>query len=184
MPPIFLKTSPLKFIFTCICFLSISSSYVFAEKADRDKPIELESDTMTSDDSKNTSVYSGNVILTQGTLLIKADELSVREDNQGFQHSTSIGNPTTFKQKREGRNEYIEGGAQRIEYDGRMDKVHLYSKAWVKKGEDVVYGDYIMYDANTEFAKAMSGNTKNKAGETVPGSRTRAIIQPKKKPQE
>lgn len=180
----FFKPPLLKFIFICLCVVSINSSYVFAEKADRDKPIELESDTMTSDDSKNTSVYTGNVILTQGTLLIKADELTVREDYQGFQHSTSIGNPTTFKQKREGKNEYIEGSAQRIEYDGRLDKVHLYSKAWVKKGEDIVYGDYIMYDANAEFAKAMSGNTKNKAGETVPGGRTRAIIQPKKKLQE
>ncbi|GBL32758.1 lipopolysaccharide export system protein LptA [Methylophilaceae bacterium] len=129
----FFTISSLKIFFTCLCIFSISSSYVFAEKADRDKPIELESDTMTSDDSKNTSVYSGNVILTQGTLLIKADELTIREDNQGFQHSTSIGNPTTFKQKQEGKNEYIEGSAQRIEYDGRMDKVHLYSKAWVKK---------------------------------------------------
>ena len=180
----FFKVLLVKFIFAYLCLLSISPSYVFAEKADRDKPIELESDTMTSDDSKNTSVYTGNVILTQGTLLIKADELTIREDNQGFQHSTSTGNPTSFKQKREGKNEYIEGSAQRIEYDGRMDKVHLYSKAWVKKGEDVVYGDYIMYDANAEFAKAMSVNTKNKAGETVPGGRTRAIIQPKKKPQE
>ncbi len=180
----FFKVLLVKFIFAYLCLLSISPSYVFAEKADRDKPIELESDTMTSDDSKSTSVYTGNVILTQGTLLIKADELTIREDNQGFQHSTSTGNPTSFKQKREGKNEYIEGSAQRIEYDGRMDKVHLYSKAWVKKGEDVVYGDYIMYDANAEFAKAMSGNTKNKAGETVPGGRTRAIIQPKKKPQE
>lgn len=180
----FFKASLVKFIFAYLCLASINPSYVFAEKADREKPIELESDTMTSDDSKNTSIYTGNVILTQGTLLIKADELTIREDNQGFQHSTSTGNPTSFKQKREGKNEYIEGSAQRIEYDGRMDKVHLYSKAWVKKGEDVVYGDYIMYDANAEFAKAMSGNTKNKAGETVPGSRTRAIIQPKKKPQE
>ena len=74
----FFKPSLLKFIFICLCFVSINSSYVFAEKADRDKPIELESDTMTSDDSKNTSVYTGNVILTQGTLLIKADELTVR----------------------------------------------------------------------------------------------------------
>jgi lipopolysaccharide export system protein LptA len=175
----FLKPLSLKIIFTSLCIMSISSSYVFAEKADRDKPIELESDSMTSDESKNKSVYSGNVILTQGTLLIKADELTIREDNQGFQHSTSVGNPTTFKQKQEGKNEYIEGSAQRIEYDGRMDKIHLYSKAWVKKGGDVVQGD-----ANAEFAKAMSGNTKNKAGETVPGGRTRAIIQPKKKIQE
>ena len=184
MPLIFFKRSLLKFILICLCFLSMTSSNVFAEKADRDKPIELESDTMTSNDSKNTSVYTGNVILTQGTLLIKADELTVREDNQGFQHSTSVGNPTTFKQKREGKNDYIEGSAQRIEYDGRMDKVHLYSKASVKQGQDVIYGDYIMYDANAEFAKAMSGNTKNNAGEIVPGARTRAIIQPKKKPQE
>ncbi|MSQ80088.1 MAG: lipopolysaccharide transport periplasmic protein LptA [Candidatus Methylopumilus sp.] len=178
------QSSLLKYIVTFLFFVSMNTPYVFAEKADREKPIELESDTMTSDDSKNTSVYTGNVILTQGTLLIRADELTVREDNQGFQHSTSIGNPTTFKQKREGKNEYIEGSAQRVEYDGRMDKVHLYSKASVKKGEDIVYGDYIMYDANAEFAKAMSGNTKNKAGETVPGGRTRAIIQPKNKPQE
>ena len=156
MRPSFFKASLIKFIFAYLFLASINTSYVFAEKADRDKPIELESDTMTSDDSKNTSVYTGNVILTQGTLLIKADELTIREDNQGFQHSTSTGNPTNFKQKREGKNEYIEGSAQRIEYDGRMDKVHLYSKAWVKKGEDVVYGDYIMYDANAEFAKAMS----------------------------
>jgi lipopolysaccharide export system protein LptA len=180
----FLKLSLASYIFVCFCFLSMGSSYVFAEKADRDKPIELESDTMTSDDSKNTNVYTGNVIFTQGTLIIKADELTVREDNQGFQHSTSIGNPTSFKQKREGKNEYIEGSAQRIEYDGRMDKVHLYSKASVKKGEDVVYGDYIVFDSNAEFAKAVSGNTKNKAGETIPGGRTRAIIQPKKKLQE
>jgi lipopolysaccharide export system protein LptA len=128
MRPSFFKASLVKFIFAYLCLASINPSYVFAEKADRDKPIELESDTMTSDDSKNTSVYTGNVILTQGTLLIKADELTIREDNQGFQHSTSTGNPSSFKQKREGKNEYIEGSAQRIEYDGRMDKVHLYSK--------------------------------------------------------
>jgi len=184
MAPVFFKTSLVKFILVCLHFLIMTSSNVFAEKADREKPIELEADTMTSNESKNTSVYSGNVILTQGTLLIKADELTIREDSQGFQHSTSVGNPTTFKQKREGKDAYIEGSAQRIEYDGRMDKVHLYSKASVKQGQDVIYGDYIMYDANAEFAKAMSGNTKNNAGETLPAARTRAIIQPKKKSQE
>ena len=80
----FFKPSLLKLSFIFFFLISINSSYVFAEKADRDKPIELESDTMTSDDSKNTSVYTGNVILTQDTLLIKADELTVREDNQGL----------------------------------------------------------------------------------------------------
>ncbi len=156
-----------------------TSLQAFAEAADRDKPIELEADSLSVNDAKKTSTYTGNVILTQGTLIIRAAKLIVREDKEGFQHSTSTGNPTTFKQKREGKNEYMEGSAQRIEYDGRMDKVQLYSKAWVKRGEDIVHGDYISYDANAEYAEVIGG-TKS---EGAPGSgRVKAIIQPKNKP--
>ena len=155
------------------------SSQVFAESADRDKPIDLEADSVKVDDAKQISTYSGNVILTQGTLVIHADKLIVREDKEGFQHSTSLGNPTTFKQKREGKNEYMEGSAQRIEYDGRMDKVQLYTKAWVKRGEDIVHGDYIMYDANAEYAEVIGGG-KSSDGGTSSG-RVRAVIQPKNK---
>jgi lipopolysaccharide export system protein LptA len=156
-----------------------TSLQAFGEAADRDKPIELEADTVTVNDAKKTSTYTGTVILTQGTLVIRADKLIVREDKEGFQHSTSTGNPTTFKQKREGKNEYMEGSAQRIEYDGRMDKVQLYTKAWVKRGEDIVHGDYISYDANAEYAEVIGG-TKS---EGTPGSgRVKAIIQPKNKP--
>jgi lipopolysaccharide export system protein LptA len=151
----------------------------FAESADRDKPIELEADTVTVNDAKKTSTYSGNVILTQGTLIIRADKLIVREDKEGFQHSTSTGNPTTFKQKREGKDEYMQGSAQRIEYDGRMDKVQLYTRAWVKRGEDIVHGDYISYDANAEYAEVIGG-TKSADGTTSSG-RVKAIIQPKNK---
>ena len=156
------------------------SLHVRAESADRDKPIELEADTVTVNDAKKTSTYTGNVILTQGTLIIRADKLIVREDKEGFQHSTSTGNPTTFKQKREGRNEYMQGSAQRIEYDGRMDKVQLYTKAWVKRGEDIVYGDYISYDANAEYAEVIGG-AKSESGGSSSG-RVKAIIQPKNKP--
>ena len=154
--------------------LLFSSSFLFAEKADRDKPIEIEADTMTVDDAKNISIYTGDVILTQGTLLIKADELIVRQDKQGFQHSTSLGSPTTFKQKMEGSSEYIQGKALRIEYDGHMEKIHLYKNAEVKRGKDIVVGDYITYDANAEVAQAMSSKTEN--GEK---GRTKAIIKPK-----
>jgi lipopolysaccharide export system protein LptA len=150
-----------------------------AEKADREKPIELEADTVTVNDAKKTSVYTGNVILTQGTLVIRGDKLVVREDNQGFQHSTSYGNPTTFRQKLEGKEEYMQGSAQRIEYDGRMDKVQLYTKAWVKRGDDIVHGDYIMYDANAEYAEVIGGGSQA-ATPATPQGRVRAIIQPKK----
>jgi lipopolysaccharide export system protein LptA len=150
-----------------------------AEAADRDQPIELEADTVTVNDAKKISTYAGNVILTQGTLVIHADKLVVREDKEGFQHSTSTGNPTTFKQKLEGKNEYMQGSAQRIEYDGRMDKVQLYTRAWVKRGEDIINGDYISYDANAEYAEVIGG-AKSESGGTSSG-RVKAIIQPKNK---
>lgn len=111
--------------------------------------------------------------------MIRAAKLVVREDRNGFQHSTSTGNPTTFKQKREGKNEYMSGSGRRIEYDGRMDKVQLYTKAWVKRGEDIVYGDYISYDANAEYAEVIGGKKSESAGPS--SGRVRAIIQPKKK---
>lgn len=155
------------------------SNLALAESADREKPIDLEADSVKVDDAKQISTYSGNVILRQGTLIIRADKLIVREDSAGFQHSTSTGNPTTFKQKREGKNEYMEGSAQRIEYDGRMDKVQLYTKAWVKRGEDIVHGEYISYDANAEYAEVIGG-TKTADGKTT-GGRVHAVIQPKNK---
>ncbi len=163
-----------------LALLMLTSVGVYAEKADRDKPIDLEADNVTVNDAKKTSTYTGNVILTQGTLVIHADKLIVREDKEGFQHSTSYGNPTTFKQKQEGKDEYIEGSGQRIEYDGRMDKVQLYTKAWVKRGQDIVHGEYIMYDANAEYAEVIGGGPQAATPDT-PRGRVRAVIQPKKK---
>lgn len=161
--------------------LASMSNQAAAESADRDKPIDLEADSVKVDDARQTSTYIGNVILTQGTLIIHADKLIVTEDKEGFQHSTSLGNPTTFKQKMEGKNEYMQGSAQRIEYDGRMDKVQLYTKAWVKRGEDIVHGDYIMYDANAEYAEVIGGGSKAEAAPGTPAGRVRAVIQPKNK---
>jgi lipopolysaccharide export system protein LptA len=163
------------------CLFILFATHAFAEKADKEKPIEIEADTVTVNDAKKVSIYTGNVIVTQGTLLIKADKLVVREDESGFQHSSSYGTPTTFKQKRESKDEYMEGAAQRIEYDGRMDKVQLYTKAWVKKGEDIVHGDYIMYDANAEYSEVIGGGPKS-ATPATPTGRVKAIIQPKNKP--
>ncbi len=168
----------MRFILVSLLLLGFASQAV-AESADRDKPIDLEADTVKVDDAKQISTYSGNVILTKGTLVIHADKLIVHEDKEGFQHSTSLGNPTTFKQKIEGKNEYMQGSAQRIEYDDRMDKVQLYTKAWVKRGEDIVHGDYIMYDSNAEYAEVIGG--AKPADDGTSGGRVHAVIQPKNK---
>lgn len=151
---------------------------VLAEKADREKPINLESDRVTVDDAKQIATFEGRVVLTQGTLVIRGDRMEVRQDSQGFQYGTTWGNLAYFRQKREGYDEYIEGWAERIEYDGRADKVQMFNRASMKKGADEVRGNYISYDANTEFFQVIGGGAR--AGDGSDG-RVRAVLQPKPK---
>ena len=69
-----------------------------AEKADREKPIHLEADRVTVDEAKQIAVFEGNVVLTQGTLMIKGDRMQVRQDDEGFRHGTTWGDLAYFRQ--------------------------------------------------------------------------------------
>lgn len=152
-----------------------------AERADRDKPINVEAARMTIDDNRHMQILEGDVVLTQGTLQILADKVVITEDRQGFQKSVATGGPkgkAHFRQKREGRNDYVEGEGERIDYDTRTEIAELFQKAWVKSGQDTVRGDYIWYDAISEKYTANAnapGETQGKPG------RVRAILQPKSK---
>jgi lipopolysaccharide export system protein LptA len=150
-----------------------------AEKADRDKPLNIEADKLSIDDVKKESLFEGNVVLTQGTLMLKADRMIVRQDQQGFNYGVAFGKPAYFRQKREGYDEYIEGNAERLEYDGKQDKVQLFTNAQVRKGQDEVRGDYISYDAVTEFYQVIGGG-KLAATPTNPSGRVQVTIQPRK----
>ncbi len=163
----------------CAGFLALSllaATPAHAEKADREKPINIESDRVTVDDAKQIANFEGRVVLTQGTLIIRGDRMEVRQDNQGFQSGITWGNLAYFRQKREGYDEYIEGWAERIEYDGRADKVQMFNRASMKKGADEVRGNYISYDANTEFFQVTGGS-----GSAGNDGRVRAVLQPKPK---
>lgn len=149
-----------------------------AEKADREKPINLEADRVTVDDAKQIANFTGKVVLTQGTLVIRGDRMEVRQDNQGFKYGVTWGDLAYFRQKREGFDEHIEGWAERIEYDGRADKVQLFNRAMMKKNGDEVRGNYISYDANTEFFQVTGGNPQATTGND---GRVRAVLQPKSK---
>jgi lipopolysaccharide export system protein LptA len=149
-----------------------------AEKADREKPINLEADKVSVDDAKQISNFEGRVVLTQGTLIIRGDRMEVRRDSQGFKTGTTWGNLAYFRQKREGYDEYIEGWAERIEYDSRADKMQMFNRASMKKGSDEVRGNYISYDANTEFFQVTGGG---KQASPDNSGRVRAVLQPKPK---
>ena len=150
-----------------------------AERTDRDKPVNIEADRMLADDQKQTAVFEGRVVLTQGTFVLRADKLTVRQDTQGFQTGVAVGAPATFRQKRDGVDEWIDGEASRIEYDGKSERVELFEKARVSRDKDEVRGNYISYDSRTEVFRVQP--SKDAAGPPGREGRVRAVIQPKKK---
>ena len=175
------RSAPRLRIIACGALLALSLvPAAHAERADRDKPVNLEADRVTVDDAKQTATFEGNVVLTQGTLMIRGDRMVVRQDADGFKNGVAYGNLANFRQKREGYDEYIEGYAERIEYDSKADKLQMFNRAYLKKTNDDVRGNYISYDATTEFFRVVGGG-KEAATPSNPEGRVRAVIQPKSK---
>jgi len=153
------------------------SAPVLGEKADRDKPTQVEANRMSADDMRRLNVFEGNVVLTKGTIELRAERLVVRQDAEGFQLATATGKPVRFRQRqdpRPGEKEgiWIEGEALRIELDDRNQKIELFENARVNRGGDEVAGNYIFVDQRSEFYQVSSGKGADKG-------RVKAIIQPK-----
>ena len=161
------------FLFSLLAGLVLPAQ---AEKADRTKPVHLEADNVTLDDVRKLSVFQGNVLLMQGTLMMRADRIEATQNDEGLQTVTATGKPVSFRQKRDGADEYIEGFADTIEYNGVQSLLKLQGNARLRKGGDEIRGSLITYDARTEFYK-VTGQ------QNVPGAggRVRVTITPKAK---
>jgi lipopolysaccharide export system protein LptA len=158
--------------------LFILATPALAEKADRDKPTQVEANKMTADDVRRLNVFEGDVVVTKGTIRLTADRLVVRQDAEGFQLATATGKPARFRQRQDakpGEKEaiWVEGEALRIELDDRNQKIELFDKARVNRGGDEVAGDYIFVDQRSDFYQVSSGKGGEKQG------RVKAIIQSK-----
>lgn len=156
-----------------------------AEKADRNKPMNIEADALRYDDLKQVSVFTGAVTLTKGSIQIRGAQLEVRQDPEGFQFGVVTGSavsPAFFRQKREGVDEFIEGEGEVIEYDGRADTVKFIRKAQLRRLRgavvaDEITGGMVVYD-NLSDTFSVDGNASKAVG-SAPSGRVRAMLTPK-----
>lgn len=156
-----------------------------AEKADRDKPMNAEADALRYDDLKQTSVFTGNVVITKGTTLIRGAVVEVSQDPEGYQMAVATAAPGAlayYRKKREGVDEYIEGEGERIEYDGKADLVKFIKRAVVRRYKgatlnDETTGAVIVYDNNTDIFTVDSGPQNVTAAN--PSGRVRAMMSPR-----
>ena len=168
-----------------LALLALASVPARAEKADRYKDLNIEADLPGKIDLLNQFVvFNGNVVVTKGTMIIRAARIEVRETPDGYHTAVAFGTPAqhaTFRQKRDAPDEFIEGDAERLEYDQKSDVIRFVNNATVRRlrgatQADEIAGNLVTYDSTTEVFNVSGGAP---ATATNPGGRVRAVLVPK-----
>lgn len=170
---------------TLALVLALAAGSAGAEKADRNKPMNVEADALRYDDLQQTSVFTGKVVVTKGTIIIRGAKMTVRQDPEGYQFGVVTAEPgkqAYFRQKREGVDEYIEGESETIEYDGKLDRVKFIGRAEMRRlrgatVNDETSGSVITYDNTNDQFTVDGGNVA--ATPSNPGGRVRATLAPR-----
>ena len=183
----------MKIKFTSLLFALITALTVVgasAEKADRNKPMNIEADALKHDEQKQVTTFSGKVLMTKGSLVLKAARMEVKQDAQGNQIATmsaESGDRIFFRQKREGLDEYTEGEAETAIYNSQADTLTLSNRAELRLVRGTVVADRIQGQQivlnNTTEVFSVDGKSSTTSG--VSGSqRVRATLTPRAKTQE
>jgi lipopolysaccharide export system protein LptA len=167
-----------------VCFVGLGGA-VHAEKADKLKPMNIEADAARYDDLKQTNVFTGKVVMTKGTIIIRGARVDVRQDAEGNQFGVVTAEPgklAYFKQKRDGLDEYVEGEGETIEYSSKLDNVRFIKRAILRrlvgsKVNDEITGELIVYDNTTDVFTVDSGTAGSNPGGQ--NGRVRAMLTPK-----
>ena len=176
--PAFCRRLPL--LVACLAGLVLAGA-AHAQRADRDQPLFAEADSLRYDDVRQTSVFTGNVVITQGSIVIRGAQVEVRQDAQGNQFGTVTGQPGSFRQKREGLDEHIEGRAERIEFDSQTETVKFTGAAVLRRYKgtqlnDETSGGVIVYNSGNDTF-SVDGGPGNRTA-TNPLGRVRAMLTP------
>jgi lipopolysaccharide export system protein LptA len=102
-----------------LLILALLSQPVFAERADRDKPMQVEANRISIDDAKKIQILEGDVVVIKGTMVLRADRVVITEDQYGFQKGTAFGGKdglARMRQKREGMDEYTEAAERSVQH--------------------------------------------------------------------
>ena len=154
-----------------ICLLGLLlPNQVLSKPADNEQPIHVEADSLEVRENDNISIYTGDVKLTQGSLEIRSDRLTLYfDDNKILTLMKMAGSPATLKQLNDS-DVVITGQAMTIEYRESESTLLLFDKAKLTQGEDVIESNKIHFNI-------VSNNIE--AGGAEPENRVRMLIQPK-----
>lgn len=168
--------------------LAMLAALASAERADANKEAIIKSKSIDVDQVTLTRILTGNVTMEKGTLRLSADKAVLKETPEGYLGlvlTAGPGKAATFRQKRDaGVDLWVDGQAQRVEYDERTQVVKLFGNARVRelKGDKVTNeldGDFISYDSRAEQLVSRNDAATGAPGKDSDG-RSTLIIAPKR----
>ncbi|MDR2093121.1 MAG: lipopolysaccharide transport periplasmic protein LptA [Azoarcus sp.] len=160
--------------------LLLTSLHARAQTLNRDLPVNIDADKVIVDDRNKIHVFEGSVVLTQGALTLKGDKLVITQNAAGFHNgviTANAGRLASFRQKRANDAGWVEGEAERIEYNSQSERAKLFNRAQVQSGGDKVRGQYIEYDTVSE--NYLVTDVPSRGNSTPTKERVHVTLQPK-----
>jgi len=155
--------------------LGCFSTMLYALTTDKNQDIEIESNSAYLDDTKNLSVYTGNVVVVQGSMRITGDKMTIYYTTENELDKIIMeGKPATFRQLPDNSNIYDEAEALTMEYYESRNLIVLIANARVKQGDRRLVADHVEYDTELSQVRANSGETAS--GTSSQDNRVRLII--------
>ena len=121
---------------------------------DRDQPVRIESDRAEFDERRRTAIYEGNVVITQGSLRLEGDRVTMHlGEDYDLVKLVADGKTARFQQQPEPGRPLQRATANRIEYDLVQSTMLLVGNASVAQGDYTMTADRILYDVASSSIK-------------------------------
>lgn len=171
-----------------ICLLTLlmlTALPATALKTDREQPTTIDADRVDVNDKQGVSTFSGNVVMTRGSIKMVADKITVyRDKEKGLDKVHAVGKPAKYSQRPEAKNSDVVAEANAIVYDAVKGTVLLNQVAKVHQEGNTFTGDSIVYDIKKDQVQAKSSQAGSSNTESSPDKtrqRVRITLQPDKK---
>jgi lipopolysaccharide export system protein LptA len=135
------------------------ASHTAALPEDADKPINIQADGVEVNHKSQRAVYRGSVQVDQGTLRVKADQMTVEYADQKVIRITFVGAPATYQQQLNADEGMVFANAAKIIYHTQLEKVDFQGDAALEQEGNQIAGELIKYDIVEGRIAADSGDT-------------------------
>ena len=161
--------------------LLLNGSLALALPTDSDQPIHVQADSAELDDAKGVAVYRGHVVITQGSMKVTGDTVTLTQSEQGdIEVFTAVGKPATYEQKPAEDKDVVKAYGMTIQYFTARDRIILLDRARVVQGGDTFEGEKIVYDTQRQIVNA---GRAGRGQVSTQQPRIDMVIQPRKKPE-